>query len=169
MVVVLWPHRVERLDDGAVFRACPRARGETIGKTRARPDQARFYGAGIRIENAGGILVVEALAIDEEQRAPLLRRELPEKIGGERVELLFPALVKQKLESLLTRLCLTERLGMIAETAEPQRIDLGEGPAIERGSPLIAMMLVEHAKQRAAKERLALLLLAGEHIGKALG
>jgi hypothetical protein len=30
------------------------------------------------------------------------------------------------------------------------------------------MMLVEHAQKRTAKERLALLLLADEHIGKAL-
>jgi hypothetical protein len=30
------------------------------------------------------------------------------------------------------------------------------------------MMLVEHAKERAAKQGLALLLLAGEHIGEAL-
>src|SRR5512145_1458117 len=112
--------------------------------------------------------MVEALAIDEEQRAPLLRRQLPEKIRGERIKLFFTALVKQKLEILLARLCLTERFGMIAKLDQPQRIDLGEGPAVERSSPLIAVMLVEHAKERAAKERLAFFFLAGEHIGKAL-
>ena len=39
---------------------------------------------------------------------------------------------------------------MVAQLGEPQLIDLGEGPAIERGPPLIAMLLGQHALQRAA-------------------
>ena len=92
----------------------------------------------------------------------------PRKSAVSGSTLVCSALVKQKLEILRARLCLTERLRLIAMLVEPQRIDLGERPAIERRPALIAMMLVEHAEERAAKQRPALLLLADEHIGEAL-
>ena len=72
-------------------------------------------GIGVRVEHAAGILVVEALAIDEEQRAPLLRRQVPEKIRGERVEIGFLVLRKEPLEILFTRLRLTQRIGVMRE------------------------------------------------------
>jgi hypothetical protein len=47
-------------------------------------------------------------------------------------------------------------------------IDLGKGPAVERGPALIAVLLGKYAIERAAEKGRALLALADEDIGKAL-
>src|SRR4029077_17274262 len=139
-----------------------------IGEACARPDQARLDGVGSRIEDSRGILVVEALAIDEEQRASLLRRQLSEKRRGESIEIGAAIRGKEPVEVLFARFRLAQRVGVIAQLGEQQPIDLGEGPAIERGAALIAVMIGKHAQKRAAKEGLALPLLADQHVGKTL-
>src|SRR5512144_3080068 len=156
MVVFLWLSRIERLYGGARFGPRRRARAEAIGKACARPDQTRLDGVGIRVEDLCGILVIEPLAINEQQRAPLLRRQLSKKGRGEGIEIgaaiLAAILRKQPVEILLARFRLAQRVGVIAELCEPQPVDLGEGKAVERGAALIAVVLGEHAQKRAAKE-----------------
>ena len=80
----------------------------------------------------------------------------------------FPVLGEQPVETRLARFRLAERIGVIAQLMQPQSVDLGERPAIERGAALIAVMLGKHAHKRAAKESLALLFLADQHVGEAL-
>ncbi len=79
---------------------------------------------------------------------------------------LLPA--EEQREARIVGLGLTHRIGMATQLVEPELIDLGEGPAIERGAALIAVLLDQHALQRAAKQRRALLALADEKVGKAL-
>ncbi len=71
-------------------------------------------------------------------------------------------------EARIVGLGLTHRVGVIAQLAQPFAIDLGEGPAVERGAALIAMLLDQHAVERAAEQRRAFLALADEKIGETL-
>ena len=71
-------------------------------------------------------------------------------------------------EAFLVDLRLPHRVGVIAELGEPLAVNLGEGPTVERPSPLIAMLLGEHEMKRAAKERGRLRPLADKEIGEAL-
>ena len=57
---------------------------------------------------------------------------------------------------------------MAAQLGEPKLVDLGEGPAIERGPALITMLLGKHELERPAQQRRTLLARADEKIGKAL-
>ena len=56
---------------------------------------------------------------------------------------------------------------MIAALLEPETVDLGEGPTIERGAALIAMLFGEHAPERAAEQASAGAPFAGEEVGEA--
>jgi hypothetical protein len=49
---------------------------------------------------------------------------------------------------------------VIAKLVQPVAIDLGEGPAVERRSALVAMLLGQHAGERAAEQRDPLVALA---------
>jgi hypothetical protein len=57
---------------------------------------------------------------------------------------------------------------MIAKLAEPMPIDLAESPDLQRGTTLIAVLLVKHAVERAAEQRGGIAAAADQHVGKAL-
>src|SRR5262245_47409296 len=59
------------------------------------------------------------------------------------------------------------RAGVLAALLEPEPVGLGEGPAIERGSALIAMLFGEHAPERPAEKASAGAPVASEKIGEA--
>src|SRR5262245_34519071 len=56
---------------------------------------------------------------------------------------------------------------VLAALLEPEPVDLGEGPAIERGAALIAMLFGEHAPERSAEKASAGAPVAGEKVGEA--
>lgn len=160
MLGALW---IKRLDRGA--RCHLPALAQAIGKTCAGADQARGDGVYRTIEDSPGVLVVETLAIDEKQRAALLRRQLAKEVGRHVVDELVG--IKERLEARFD-LGLAHRLGMIAKLLQPEPVNLGEGPSVERRATLIAILLGEHALEGAAEKRRAVLLVADENIGKAL-
>ena len=57
--------------------------------------------------------------------------------------------------------------GVIAALLEPETVDLGKGPTIERGAALIAMLFGEHAPERPAEQASAGAPFAGEEVGEA--
>ncbi len=124
--------------------------------------------SGLEFEHVASGFVVEAFAIDEQKGAALLWRQMPEEAGGESIVFDFPVLGEQPVKTRLARFRLAERIGVIAQLMQPQLVDLGERPAIERGAPLIAVLLSKHADERPAKESLALLFLADKNVGETL-
>ncbi len=81
----------------------------------------------------------------------------------------FAVLVAEQLrKARIVGLGLRKRIGMVAQLGEPEPIDLGEGPAIERRAALITMLLGEHELQRAAQQRRSFLARTYQKIGKAL-
>ena len=112
--------------------------------------------------------MVEALGIDQQQGEALLRRQVAQEAGREVIEGLAILLAEELREARIVGLGLTHRIGMAAQLGEPELVDLGEGPAIERGPALITVLLGKHELQRAAQQRRALLAPADEKIGKAL-
>ena len=141
-----------------------RGRAQPVGEHGADADEPRGDHVGRNVEHATGVHIVEPLAIDEEQRETLLRRQAREEARGRAHR---PH--RRKLgEALLVDLRLPHRVGVVAELGEPLAVNLGEGPAVERPAPLIAMLLGEHEMKRAAKQRGRLRPLADEEIGEAL-
>ena len=139
-----------------------------VGETRAGADQARRDRVGARVEHAPSGFVVEAFAIDEQKRAALLWRQMPEEARGKSIVFCFSVLAEQPIEARLARFRLTEGIGVIAQLMQPQLVDLGERPAIERGPALIAMLLGKHSEKRPAKESLTRFFFADQDIGETL-
>ena len=90
-----------------------------------------------------------------------------EKIHGERIEYDALLLRKQPLEVGLAYPRLTRRIGVMEQLAEPELVDLGKGPTIERDAALVPVPIVEHAQKCPAKQGPALLLLADQNVGEA--
>ena len=78
MTCRLW---IERLDGGA--GGVWFARAQAIGEACADADQPRRDRIGRHVEHAAGVDIVEALAIDEQQGEPLLRRQVAQEAVGE--------------------------------------------------------------------------------------
>jgi hypothetical protein len=68
---------------------------------------------------------------------------------------------------LILDLRLAHRVDVVTELAEPMAVDLTEGPHIERGAALIAVLLCKHALKSAAKQGRALVPGADKQVGEA--
>src|SRR4029450_540256 len=93
----------------------------------------------------------------------LRRRQALEKCRGDGVEPMSPRRAEQRGEARIARF----RAGVLAALLEPEPVDLSEGPAIERGAALIAMLFGEHAPERPAEKASAGAPVAGEKVGEA--
>ena len=146
----------------------PAARAQPVGKAR---DDAHKTGAdrlGGHVEHAARVDVIEAFTADKQQGQPLLRRQATEKADGERVDRLSILAAEETRKARIVDLGLPHRVGVIAQLVEPKPVDLGEGPTIKRGAALIAVLLSEHALQRAAEKRRTGAPFPGQKVGKPL-
>src|SRR5262245_25281704 len=120
-------------------------------------------GFGRHIEHTPGIDGIEALAEHKQQRQALRRRKVLEKCRSGGVEPMAPRRAEERGEARIARF----RAGVLASLLEPEPVDLGEGPAVERGAALIAMLFGEHAPERPAEKASAGAPVASEKIGEA--
>jgi hypothetical protein len=124
--------------------------------------------ARVALMRTSRIDMVEPLAVDEEQGQALLRRQVAEEARRQVVDLRTCLFAEEKLEARVVSLRLAHGIGMAAQLGQPMPIELGEGPAIERRAPLVAVLLGEHALKRPAEECRAFLARAHHEAGKTL-
>src|SRR6185437_11085200 len=120
---------------------------QAIGKAGTDANQPRPNRVSRHVEYAAGVDMVEALGIDQQQGEALLRRQVAQEAGREVIEGPAVLVAEELREAGIVGLGLAHRIGMAAQLGEPELIDLGEGPAIERGPALIAVLLGKHELQ----------------------